>query len=280
MARIGVFVCSCGLNIARTVDVDEVVEAMSNYPGVVHAINYKYMCSDPGQKIIKDAIKEKELDAVVVASCSPALHEVTFRRTCEATGLNPYMCEIANIREQCSWVHDDGKKATQKAKETIATIIEKVRLNEALLAITVPVTRKALVIGGGISGIQAALGIAGSGHEVILIEREPWLGGHLAELAETYVTQDCSPCLLSSKVAEVRRHPRISTLTGSEIEDLEGYVGNFRAKINTKASFVDGDRCDGCALCVDKCPVSVAPQMEKQPMRSTSPIPRLSPAGP
>jgi heterodisulfide reductase subunit A len=281
MTRIGVFVCSCGLNIARTVDIEEVVRVMGDYPGVVHAINYKYMCSDPGQSTIKDAIRDENLDGVVVASCSPALHEVTFRRTCESAGLNPYMCEIANIREQCSWVHNDREKATQKAGETIATVVEKVRFNEALVPISVPVTRRALVIGAGISGIQAALSIANSGHEVTLLEREPSIGGHLAGLAETYVTHDCSPCLLSSRIVEVKRHPRIETLTCSEIEDLKGYVGNFTAKIKTKASLVDPVRCDGCGLCVEKCPVAVAPQTERTPGKTKAiwiPSPQVVPA--
>ncbi len=263
MSKIGVFICWCGRNIAQTVDVKNLTKIISDFEDVVYAVDYTYVCSDPGQKIIFEAIKEKKLDSVIVASCSPSLHEMTFRRTCELAGLNPYKCEIANIREQCSWVHQDREKATQKAKDIIAMAIEKIKLNESLFPIKVPVTKKALVIGGGISGIQAALNIADNGYEVILVERDYSLGGHMVELAETFLTQECSPCLLSSKIVETQHHPLIKVFTNSEVEELEGYVGNFTIKIRKKPIFVDWEKCDGCGICIKKCPVSISEEFEE-----------------
>ncbi|MCK4689055.1 MAG: CoB--CoM heterodisulfide reductase iron-sulfur subunit A family protein, partial [Candidatus Marinimicrobia bacterium] len=177
MNRIGVFVCHCGRNISATVQIDNVVEVIGRYPDVAHCEDYKYLCSEPGQSLIKEKIKEKKLSGVVVAACSPSLHEITFRRTVEQSGLNPYLLEIANIREQCSWVHADVDQATAKAISIIKTIIEKTKLNEALLPIKIPVNQRALIIGGGIAGIQSALDIANSGYEVILVEKSPSIGG-------------------------------------------------------------------------------------------------------
>ena len=263
MEKIGVFICHCGINIAGTVDVKRLADEVAKFEGVDTAIDYVYMCSDPGQNLIKEKIEEHELNKVIIACCSPSLHEVTFRNTVKSVGLNPYQCEIANIREQCSWVHADKQKATQKAKEIIATIIEKIKLNESLLPIKVPVTKRALVIGGGVSGIHAALNIADNGYEVILVERESSIGGHMAELSETYLAQECSPCLLSSKIVEIQNHPLVTILTNSEVEELNGYVGNFTVKIKRKASFVDQEKCDGCGLCVEECPVSVPWELEE-----------------
>jgi heterodisulfide reductase subunit A len=186
MKRIGVFVCWCGSNIAGTLDVEKVVEAAKRIPGVVHAEDYKYLCSDPGQNIVQKAVQDHNLDAVVISACTPSLHETTFRKASELAGLNPYQCEIANIREQCSWVHEDGDVATDKAVKIIRSIVEKVKLNESLEPITAPLTKKALVIGAGISGIQAALDIADAGYEVILVEKKPSIGGHMAQLSETF----------------------------------------------------------------------------------------------
>ncbi|MCP2596928.1 CoB--CoM heterodisulfide reductase iron-sulfur subunit A family protein, partial [Candidatus Aminicenantes bacterium AC-335-G13] len=253
----------CGINIAGTVDVKRLAEEVTEFDDVKMAIDYVYMCSDPGQNLIKEKIKEQELNKVIIACCSPSLHEVTFRNTVQSVGLNPYQCEIANIREQCSWVHADKQKATQKAKEIIAAVIEKIKLNESLSPIKVPVIKRALIIGGGVSGIHAALSIAYNGYEVVLVEREASIGGHMAELSETYLTQECSPCLLSSKIVEVQNHPLITILTNSEIEELDGYVGNFKVKIKTKATFVDQEKCDGCGICVEKCPVSIPWQSEE-----------------
>ena len=264
MKRIGIFICHCGINIAEIVDVKCVRDEISKYPGVVYAEDYIYMCSEPGQELIKETIKEKKLDAIIVASCSPSLHETTFRRAVESVGLNPYQLEIANIREHCSWVHhDDPEKATSKAINIIKTIIEKVKENESLFPVSVPVTRKALVIGGGIAGIQASLDIANSGYEVVLIEKDPSIGGHMIQLSETFPTLDCAQCILTPKMVEAGHHPNIKLLTYSEIEEISGYVGNFKAKIRLKARFVDWDKCTGCGLCSEKCPTKVPSEFEE-----------------
>jgi heterodisulfide reductase subunit A len=254
--KIGVFICHCGSNIAGTVDVEKVKDVVSKIPGVVFVENYVYMCSEPGQKLIQDTIKEKKLDSVVIACCSPTLHETTFRITCELAGLNPYQCEIANIREQCSWVHENKEEATLKAIKITRTIIEKVKRNESLEPISIPVTRKALVIGGGIAGIQASLDIANAGYEVLLVEKNPSIGGHMIQLSETFPTLDCSQCILTPKMVEVSRHPNIKLLTYSEIQEVSGYVGNFNVKIMKKPRYVIEDKCTLCDKCVDVCPVA------------------------
>ena len=261
--RIGVFVCHCGINIASVVQIEELVKRLQDTPGIFHVTDYKYMCSEPGQSMIRQAIVEKELDGIVVACCSPSLHEVTFRRASSSVGLNPYVCEIANIREHCSWVHSDSDVATAKAEEIIETIVEKVRLDEPLDPIEVPVHKRALVIGGGISGIQAALDIANSGYPVVLVEREAAIGGHMAELSETFLTLDRSSRLLSSKQREISDHSNVTLLTCSEVENLSGYVGNFKATIRKRATFVDWDTCDGCGKCTEACPVSVPFEAEQ-----------------
>jgi len=263
MKKIGVFICHCGINIASTVDVEKVAEKFKDYPGVEVSINYIYMCSEPGQNLVKETIKEKNLDGVVVAACSPTLHESTFRSACAQAGLNPYLCEIANIREQCSWVHKDKDKATQKAIKIIKNTVEKAKYNQALEPISVPVTKRALVIGGGIAGIQAALDIADAGHEVILVEREPSIGGHMIQLSETFPTLDCSQCILTPKMVDVAKHPNIELLTYSEVEEISGYVGNFDVKIRRKAAYVDWDKCTGCGICSEKCPKKVPSEFER-----------------
>lgn len=260
--RIGVFVCHCGINIAGTVDVKRVAEEIAKMPEVVHAEDYRYMCSDPGQELIKKRIKEKNLDAVVIAACSPTLHENTFRRVVESAGLNPYLCEIANIREQCSWVHVDKEKATQKAIKIVKTIVKKVAGNEPLEKIGVGITKRALVIGGGIAGIQTSLDIANAGYEVILVEKSPSIGGRMAQLSETFPTLDCSQCILTPKMVEVAQHPNIKLYNYAEVEEISGYVGNFKAKIRLKASYVDWKKCTGCGLCTEKCPTKVPSEFE------------------
>ncbi len=283
MKRIGLFVCHCGINIAGTIDVKRVVEEMGEYPGVVFAKNYEYMCSQPGQGMIKNAIKEHNLDSVVIACCSPSLHEATFRRAANSVGLNPYNLEIANIREQCSWVHDDEKKATVKAMKVISSLIEKVRENQSLEPISIDVTRRALVIGAGIAGIQSALDIADSGHEVILVEKEPSIGGHMAQLSETFPTLDCSQCILTPKMVEVANHPNIDLRTYSEVESVSGYVGNFNVKIKQKAAYVDWDKCTGCGDCWEKCPMKVPSEFEEGLARRTAiyiPFPQAVPNKP
>jgi heterodisulfide reductase subunit A len=257
MKRTGVFICHCGINIAGTVDVKKTAKELSKHPGVVHSEDYVYMCSDPGQNLIIDAIKEKKLDNVVVACCSPTLHETTFRNTAKAAGINTFQCEIANIREQCSWVHKDMDKATDKAMKLTKSAVERVRRNESLDPISIPVTRRALVIGGGIAGIQSALDIANSGFEVILVERSPSIGGHMIQLSETFPTLDCSQCILTPKMVEVSKHPNIKLMTYSEVQDISGYVGNFKVKILKKPTYVDPDKCTLCDECTKVCPVVV-----------------------
>lgn len=255
--RTGIFVCHCGINIAGTVDVKQVAERLSKHEGVVRSEDYVYMCSDPGQRLIENAIKEHKLESIVVACCSPTLHESTFRNVAKAAGINSFKCEIANIREQCSWVHRDKEKATAKAQRIIESVVEKVERNESLEPISVPVTKKALVIGGGISGIQAALDIANSGHEVILVEKSPSIGGHMIQLSETFPTLDCSQCIMTPKMVEVSKHPKIKLLTYSEVQEVSGYVGNFRVKILKKPTYVDPDKCTLCDECTKACPVVV-----------------------
>jgi heterodisulfide reductase subunit A len=259
MSKIGVFVCHCGENISATVDCVKVAETAAGYDGVVYSIDYKYMCSDPGQSLIKSAIAEKGLTGVVVASCSPRMHEPTFRKACAEAGLNPYMCEMANLREHCSWVHEKGDATTEKAIDLVRILVEKVKKNHSLNAIKVPVTKTALVIGGGIAGIQASLDIANSGHKVILIERDPSIGGHMSQLSETFPTLDCSQCILTPRMVEVAQHENITLYTYAELESLEGFIGNFKAKIRRKSKSIDEKLCTGCGQCTTKCPVKKIP---------------------
>jgi heterodisulfide reductase subunit A len=253
--KIGVFICYCGENIGRTVDCAKVAKAASFFPGVAHSEDYKYMCSDPGQNLIKQAIREKGLDAIVVGSCSPHMHEKTFRKAAASAGINPYMVEIANLREHCSWIHDDIEKASRKSIDLIRIAVEKVRRNEKLIPIKVPVTKRALVIGGGISGIQASLDIANAGFEVVLVEKEPSIGGHMSQLSETFPTLDCSQCILTPRMVEVYQHPKIKLLTYAEVESVEGFIGNFKATIRKKARSIKEELCTGCGLCAQKCPI-------------------------
>jgi heterodisulfide reductase subunit A2 len=253
--RIGVFICHCGENIARTVDCGAVSEAAGRFPGVAVAVDYKYMCSDPGQNLIKNAIRESRLDAVVVGSCSPHMHERTFRKACSDAGLNPYLFEMANLREHCSWVHEDIVEATKKAIDLTRIAVEKVKRNAPLEPIKVPVTKRALVIGGGISGIQAALDIANAGFECVLVEKEPSIGGHMSQLSETFPTLDCSQCILTPRMVEVYQHPKIKLMTYSEVESVEGFIGNFKVTIRKKARSIDESKCTGCGNCAQKCPI-------------------------
>ncbi len=255
MSRIGVFTCWCGENIARNVKVEEVTELAHQIRGVHCSVNYKYMCSDPGQTTIRDKIVSEKLDGLVVASCSPHMHMKTFRKAAQLAGLNPYLVEMANIREHCSWVHHNKEEATAKALDLIRMAVEKVRHNNPLDPIRVPVTKRALVIGGGVAGIQAALDIADAGHEVVMVEREPSIGGKMAGLSETFPTLDCSQCILTPRMVEVGQHPNIKLYTYSEVEGVEGYVGNFKVTIRQKARYVDVKKCTGCGECWNSCPL-------------------------
>ncbi len=259
MQRIGVFVCWCGSNIAGTVDVKAVSEALKNEPGVVFSTNYQYMCSQAGQEMIKDAIKEHKLTGIVVCSCSPRMHEGTFRKTAESAGINPYMVEIANIREQCSWIHKDIAVGTEKAIVLGRTAIAKVNLNAPLTAGESPVTKRALVIGGGIAGIQTALDIADAGFEVDIVETKPTIGGKMAQLDKTFPTLDCAACILTPKMVDVAQHEKIKIYSYSEVVDVRGFVGNFEVTIKKKARFVKEDVCTGCGLCTEKCPQKKVP---------------------
>lgn len=259
MQRIGVFVCHCGTNIAATVDVEKVVEAIKNEPGVVHAEDYQYMCSEAGQSKIQEAIKEKHLTGVVVCSCSPRMHENTFRKAVEKAGLNPYMLEIANVREHCSWIHKNREEATEKAIILARAAVAKVHLNAPLQPGESKVVKRALVIGGGIAGIQTALDIADAGYEVDIVEKTPSIGGRMSQLDKTFPTLDCSACILTPKMVEASAHERINLFTYSEVEKVSGFVGDFKVDIRKKARSVDMSKCTGCGVCSQKCPSKKTP---------------------
>jgi len=253
MARMGVFVCWCGSNIAENVDCDEVARYAGKLPGVVIARSYKYMCSDPGQRIVTDAIEELKLTGVVVASCSPRMHEPTFRKAATTVGLNAYMLEMANIREHCSWVHNNRHEATEKAKDLIRILVEKVKRNVPLEEIEVPVTQRVMVIGAGIAGIQAALDVASAGYEVALVERQASIGGYMSLLDETFPTLDCSQCILTPRMVDIMQSDKITLHSFSEVEQVDGYIGNFKVKIRKKPRSVDMTKCTGCGDCWNNC---------------------------
>ena len=264
MKKLGVFICHCGVNIAGTIDVKSVAEKIRKIGDVAHSTDYIYMCSEPGQQTIRDAIRDKGLEGVVVACCSPTMHENTFRKAVRSQGMNPYLCEIANIREQCSWVHQKQKDtATKKAVDIIQSTLEKVRQNESLEAIAVAINRKVLVIGGGIAGITASLDLAQGGYEVVLIERDAALGGHMAQLFKTF--PDLNPALagLRSNMSEVKKHPKINLCCYAELEGIKGYVGNFDVTIRKKATSVDATKCNACRMCLEQCPVEFVSEFER-----------------
>ncbi|MDO4370407.1 MAG: CoB--CoM heterodisulfide reductase iron-sulfur subunit A family protein [Clostridia bacterium] len=254
MQKIGVFVCWCGSNIAATVDVKRVAEAVKSEPGVVFSTDYQYMCSENGQSMIRSAIREYNLNGVVICSCSPRMHEATFRKTAMLAGLNPYMVEIANIREQCSWIHKEMDEATDKAIILARAAIAKVQRNAPLTADTSPVTKRALVIGGGIAGIQTALDVAEAGYEVDIVEKSPTIGGRMSQLDKTFPTLDCAACILTPKMVDAAQNEKINLITYAELENVTGFVGNFTAKIRKKARYVNEDKCTGCGVCTEKCP--------------------------
>ncbi|MCL2493526.1 MAG: CoB--CoM heterodisulfide reductase iron-sulfur subunit A family protein [Clostridiales bacterium] len=263
MSKIGVFVCHCGTNISSVVDVYKVAEAAAQMPGVSYAAEYKYMCSEPGQQMILDAIKEHGLNRIVIAACSPRMHETTFRKMLKKSKINEYLLEIANIREQDAWVHPPGEEATEKAIDLVRMAVAKVAKNEPLKSSLIPITKKALVVGGGIAGIQAALDIADAGHEVVLLEREPSIGGRMVMLDKTFPTLDCSACISTPKMVDVSAHPNIKLLTYAEVAAVKGYIGNFTVTIRQKAKYVNQDICTGCGICEDKCPKKVTSEFNK-----------------
>jgi len=257
--RIGVYICHCGLNIAGTVNVSEVREFISRAPSVVIARDYKFMCSDPGQALIQDDIQQLGINRVVVAACSPLMHELTFRNAAKKAGLNRYLVQIANIREHCSWIHDDVRMATEKAKALVAGAVRRVALHQPLEPMRAEINPNVLVVGGGIAGIQAALEIAEAGSTVYLVEREPSIGGRMGQFDKTFPTLDCAACILTPKMVSVGHRENIKLLSYSEVVGFSGYIGNFKVKVRRKARFVDESKCTGCGLCWNTCPATRVP---------------------
>ena len=255
-ARIGVYVCHCGVNIASTVDVEAVREAAADRPGVVCARDYKFMCSNAGQDLIQQDIREHGVDRVVVAACSPLMHELTFRKAAETAGLNPYLVQIANIREQCAWVHSDKAKATAKAASLVAGAAARVAHHRPLAPMTAEINPATLIVGGGIAGIQSALEIAAAGHDVYLVEKTSTIGGNMAKFDKTFPTLDCAACILTPKMVSVDHRENVHLMTLSEVESVSGFVGNFKVKVRHRARYVT-DACTACGACLEVCPVRV-----------------------
>ncbi|HEU5171643.1 MAG TPA: CoB--CoM heterodisulfide reductase iron-sulfur subunit A family protein [Gemmatimonadales bacterium] len=251
--RVGVYVCHCGTNIAAMVDVRRVTEYAAALPNVAVAREYKYMCSDPGQALIRADIAEHRLNRVVVAACSPLLHERTFRAAVKAAGLNPYYFQMVSIRELDSWVHTDRGEATRKAEDLIRAAVRRVVFHEPLESRSVPVNPAVLVVGGGIAGIHAALTMADAGKHVYLVEREPTIGGHMAQFDKTFPTLDCAACILTPKMTAVGTHPNITLWTYSEVEKVEGYVGSYRVTVKRRPRYVNEELCVGCRECIEAC---------------------------
>ncbi len=255
--KIGVYICHCGSNIAGTVDVEEVARWAGGLENVAVSRDYRFMCSSLGQEMVEEDIQEHGLDRVVVAACSPHMHEPTFRKACERAGLNGYLFEMANIREHCSWVHKDRAEATEKAQSLVGAAVGRVAWQQPLSTNKVPVNPNTLVVGGGVAGIQAALEIANAGYHVYLVEREPSIGGHMAQLDKTFPTLDCSACILTPRMFEAGNHPNITLFSYSEVEEVGGYIGNFSVQVRQRARSIDVDLCTGCGLCQEKCPSRV-----------------------
>jgi heterodisulfide reductase subunit A len=261
--RIGVFLCHCGSNIAGVIDIETLKQEVENLPDVKIVTDYKYVCSKPGQQILKDSIKKHKLNGVVIASCSPRMHEPTFRQVLREMSLNPYLLEIANIREHVSWIHaDDPKAATEKAIDLVRMAIARARLLEPLEETEVSIKKSTLVVGGGIAGISAALDLANAGFKVYLVEKEPSIGGKMSRWDKTFPTLDCSSCILTPRMAEVGNHENITLLTMAEVEEVDGYVGNFKVKIRQNPRYVDIEKCTSCGDCSEICPVDIPAEFE------------------
>jgi heterodisulfide reductase subunit A len=259
MSGIGVYVCHCGLNIAGVVDVEKVTEYAAKLPDVAVARHYTYMCSDPGQRMIQEDIKAQKLDRVVIATCSPRMHEETFRKAVAEAGLNPYLLEIVNLREHVSWAHShERKKATKKAMDLVKMGVARAKLLEPLEKRKVKVERNVLVVGGGIAGMQSALDLANAGFKVYLVEKSPSIGGRMAQLDKTFPTLDCSACILTPKMVDVAKHPNVTLLTNSEVTGVSGFVGNYEVTVTRRPRYVEEAKCVGCELCTQVCPVKVA----------------------
>jgi heterodisulfide reductase subunit A len=257
--KVGVYICHCGTNISGKVNIQEVVAFAKTLPNVSLVREYKFMCSEPGQALIQDDIKAKTVDRIVVASCSPLMHEPTFRGACERADLNRYLFQMANVREHCSWVTVDGTAATEKAKALVAGAVAKAAKLQDMPVRKVPVNQTTLIVGGGIAGIQAALDIAESGRKVVLVEREPTIGGHMAKFDKTFPTLDCAACILTPKMVQAGKHANIRLLANAEVSSVSGYVGNYKVKIRRKATYVDHDKCTGCGACWEACPARKIP---------------------
>jgi len=257
--RIGVYICHCGVNIAATVNVPEVRDFIARQPNVAVARDYKFMCSDPGQDLLKQDIKNLGVNRVVVAACSPLMHELTFRMAAESAGLNRYLVQIANIREHCSWVHDDREQATKKACALVNAAVRRVALQVPMEITRKPVNKATLIVGGGIAGIQAALEIANAGYHVYLVEREPTIGGRMGQFDKTFPTLDCAACILTPKMVSVGHRKDITLLTYAEVDSVSGYIGNFKIRVRRKARYVDPDKCTGCGQCWSNCPATRIP---------------------
>ncbi|MBO6105964.1 MAG: CoB--CoM heterodisulfide reductase iron-sulfur subunit A family protein [Methanobrevibacter sp.] len=256
--RVGVYVCHCGVNVGGVVNCPEVAAYAETLPNVVVAKDYKYMCSDPGQSLIQDDIKEHNLNRIVVAACSPRLHEPTFRRCVEEAGLNKFLFEFANLREQDSWVHmTQPEEATAKAKDLTRMAVAKARLLEPLEASKVAVDKKCLVIGGGVAGIQSALDLADMGFKTYMVERNPTIGGRMGQLDKTFPTLDCSMCILAPKMVDTSKHENIELITYAEVKEVDGYIGNFTVKVEKKPRYVKEEDCTGCGQCQEVCPIEI-----------------------
>lgn len=253
-AKIGVYICHCGVNISATVNVAAIREFASKTKNVVAARDYKFMCSDPGQDLIKQDIKNLGVNRVVVAACSPLMHELTFRLAAESAGLNRYLVQIANIREHCSWIHDNKDEATQKARALVNGAVRRVALHEALEIGKAKINKNTMIVGGGIAGIQAALEIANAGYHVYLVEKEPTIGGRMGQFDKTFPTLDCAACILTPKMVSVGHRKDITMMTYSEVDSVSGFIGNFKIKVRKKARYVDTDKCTGCGQCWSNCP--------------------------
>jgi heterodisulfide reductase subunit A len=287
--RVGVYLCHCGTNISKMVDVVQIAKQMGGHPGVAVAREYKFMCSEPGQELIIRDIKENQLDRVVVAACSPLMHEPTFRAAVERGGLNRYLFEMVNIREQCSWVTTDYDAATRKARALINGAVARVKFHQPLEMRRIAVTKRVMIVGGGIAGIEAALQMADAGFEVVLVERGESIGGHMAGFDKTFPTLDCAACILTPKMVSVSKHPKIRLLSFSEVENVEGYVGNFKIKVRKKARFVDTEKCNSCGSCYEVCPSQPFPldrkliignKVFKEGRLITQPLPWAADGGP
>ncbi len=270
--RIGVMICHCGNNIAATVDVEAVAAAAREFPDVVFATDHMYACSDPGQKTLEQTIRDLKLDGVVVASCSPRMHEVTFRRAVERAGLNRYMFEMANIREHVAWISLDRKRNTEKATDLVRMAVEKLRHDRPLTPKSFDVQKRVLIVGGGVAGIQAALDCADGGLDVVLVERKASIGGLMSQFDKTFPTIDCSVCVLGPKMVDAGQNPRITLHALSEVDEVSGYVGNFEVKIKKHATYVDWSKCTGCGACQEKCPSKKVPDAFNENVSLTTAI--------